>query len=89
MPELQRQEAHTLHHGNNTKVSPTYANISSEQPTHTISDTISTFLTEIKILLNPLLFLLTVLINKQQNPHKLSQPITNNCIQPIYVIYTP
>jgi hypothetical protein len=64
MPEPQRQEARTRHHGNNTKVGPTYTNISSEQPTHTISDTISTFQTEIKILLNSLLSLFTVLINK-------------------------
>jgi hypothetical protein len=64
MPNTQRQEARTRHHGNNTKVGPTYANIYSEQPTHTIYDTISTFLIEIKILLNPLLSLLTILINK-------------------------
>jgi len=30
MPEPQRQEARTRHHGNNTKMGPTYANITSE-----------------------------------------------------------
>jgi len=64
MPEPQRQDARTRHHSNNTKVGPTYANITSQQPTHTISDAISTFLIKIKTLLNPLLSLLTDLINK-------------------------
>ena len=64
MPEPQKQETRTRHHGKNIKVGLTFANITSEQLAHTVSDTISTFLTEIQILLSTLLSLLTVLINK-------------------------